>query len=170
MTKHFAIATLLALMTLPAAAHEARVVAGGEYEIEVGWRTEPAIEDVLNNVDFFVFREDGTPVSVRGGDSLDVTFEVLYLRDDAFNAQVLARRSLGSDLNQDFVNAGRYNIPFIPTKDGAYGFRLTGTIEGHPINETFVCEGGSLSDDEAFDCVDDAVTFPLGVTSRYRDN
>lgn len=170
MTKQFAIAALLALMALPAAAHEPREVAGGLYEIEVGWRTEPTFEDVLNNIDFFVLRADGTPVSVRDGDSLDVTFEVLYLRSDAFNAQVLARRNLGNGLIQDFVNSSRYNVPFIPTKDGAYGFKLTGTIEGHPISEKFVCGGGSQSAEEAFECVQDAVTFPLPTWSRYTDN
>ena len=168
--KRFVITALMAMAVTPVVAHEAREVAGGEYEIEVGWRTEPAFEDVLNNVDFFVVREDGTPVSVRAGDSLDVTFEVLYLRTDAPNAQVLARRTLGNGLIQDFVNPSRYNIPFIPTKDGAYGFKLTGTIEGHPINETFICEGGSQNEDEDFACVDNATTFPFGTWSRYLDN
>lgn len=168
--KRIAIATLMMLAMTPAGAHEAREVAGGEYEIEVGWRTEPAIEDVLNNVDFFVVREDGTPVSLRAGDSLDVNFEVLFLRHDDFNAQVLARSNLGNQLNQDFVNASRYNIPFIPTKDGAYGFHLTGTIEGHAIDEVFVCGAGSQSGDEAFDCVSNAKTFPFGTWSRYLDN
>ena len=83
---------------------------------------------------------------------------------------MLARGDLGSDLNQDFVNASRYNIPFIPTKNGAYGFRLTGTIEGHAVDETFVCGAGSQSIDEAFDCVTNAVTFPFGTWSRYIDN
>ena len=168
--KRYVIATLMALAAAPVAAHEPREVADGLYEIEVGWRTEPAIEDVLNNLDFFVVRADGTAVSVRDGDSLDVNFEVLYLADDDFSAPVLAHRDLGSDLNQDFVNASRYNIPFIPTKNGAYGFRLTGTIEGHAVDETFVCGAGSQSIDEAFDCVTNAVTFPFGTWSRYIDN
>lgn len=163
-------AMLLSMIAFSAAAHEGRSVAGGALQIEVGWRTEPAIEDVLNNFDLFVERDDGTPVSVRAGAEIDLSIEVLFLRRDTPSSPILAHETLEGELKQDFVNPSRYNIPFIPTKDGAYGFHLTGTIEGHPIDEVFICGGGSQSDDEAFDCVDDAQSFPFGTRARYRDN
>lgn len=165
------IAAIVAVsFSLSAWAHEPRDVVGGQYEIEVGFRIEPAHEDSDNRFDFFVFRADGSPVSVRGGDQLDVNVTVLFLSEDRFDAPVLAAKNLGNRLRQDFVNPARYNIDFVPTVSGAYGFHLVGTIEGNPIDERFVCEGGSLAGSRAFDCVSFPVTFPLGPNSRYRKN
>jgi hypothetical protein len=62
----------------------------------------------------------------------------------------------------------RYNTSFKPTADGAYAFRVTGTVQdvtggGQPvqIDETFVCGAGTRdARGRSFGCVEDPQAFP----------
>ena len=56
-------------------AHENRQVGG--YTLAVGFRAEPAFEDVVNAIDIFVNRtSDGKAISVRDGDVVTLSVEV----------------------------------------------------------------------------------------------
>jgi hypothetical protein len=184
----------------PAFAHETRVFGDGFYVVVVGWHEEPAFEDEGNGLDFFISYDtsgdgechehegeehegeehepDCIPVDVGAGDVVDLDVRVLYLRDDAFDAQVLASDPLEGDLVQAFGDPSRYTIFLKPNVEGAYGFRVSGTIhkvdQDEPAvvlqNEKFVCGGGTQGD-EAFDCVEDILQpFPRGAFSSYRND
>jgi len=161
----------ITLTSLDASAHERREVVGGEYRLTVGWRVEPAFEDVSNAVDIFVVRlPSGEPVSVRDGDDLDLNVSLLYLDDEEFGADILASRDMGNGISQDFSNPSRYNLAVTPTRDGAYGILVEGTIEGNVVSELYVCGNGSLSATSSYDCIEDPEVFPDRLRDRYRDN
>ena len=131
-------------------AHENRQVGG--YTVTVGFRGEPAFEDVVNAVDIFVNRtSDGKAISVRDGDVVDLSVEVQLREDDDFDAAILAAALLQETPRQDFAASNRYNAWFKPTHNGAYAFPITGIISdtSNPqagdqvIDETYVCSGGT---------------------------
>jgi hypothetical protein len=159
-------------------AHENRQVGG--YTLTVGFRAEPAFEDVVNAIDIFVSRtSDRKPISVRDGDVVNLSVEVQLRKTDDFNAEILASALLRETPQQDFAAPDRYNAWFKPTHDGAYAFRVVGVIEDasdpagvgvQAINETYVCGNGTQSTTSRFNCVEDPQTFPGKSSAGYRDN
>jgi uncharacterized protein YggL (DUF469 family) len=158
-------------------AHENRQVGG--YTVTVGFRAEPAFEDVVNAVDIFINRtSDGKAISVRDGDVVDLSVEVQLREVDEFDASILAAALLQEKPSQDFAASNRYNAWFKPTHDGAYAFRVTGVISDasdpqagdQAIDETYVCGGGSQSGTSRFNCVQDPQTFPGKAGAGYRNN
>lgn len=118
---------------------------------------------------------------------MNIQADALYLTDDAFNAQVRNSKKLKGDLAQDFSGSSRYNIYFKPNVGGAYGFKLTGSIQHKGSDQSFpspgliltlsgnqgkwVRGGGSQSTEESFGCVRDIQQpFPFGPPSNYRDD
>jgi hypothetical protein len=160
-----------------AQAHENRQVEG--YTVTVGFRVEPAFEDVVNAVDIFINRSsDDKAISVRDGDVVGLTVEVQVREDDTYDAAILAAARLKEEPRQDFAASNRYNAWFKPTHDGAYAFHIKGTIsdasdpqEGlQVINDTYVCGGGTQSSTSRFNCVEDPQTFPGKPAAGYRNN
>jgi hypothetical protein len=158
-------------------AHENRQV--GAYTLAVGFRAEPAFEDVVNAIDIFVNRtSDGKAISVRDGDVVDLSVEVQLREADDFNAEILAAALMRESPRQDFAASNRYNAWFKPTHDGAYAFRVVGLIsdasdlEAGPqaIDAIFVCGGGTQSSTSRFNCVEDPQTFPGKPPAGYRNN
>jgi hypothetical protein len=157
--------------------HENREVGG--YTVTVGFRAEPAFEDVVNAVDIFVNRtSDGKAVSVRDGDVVNLSVEVQLREDEDVDASILAAALLAEKPRQDFAASNRYNAWFKPTHDGAYAFRITGVISDvsdpqagdHAVDETYVCGDGTQSSTSRFNCVQDPQTFPGKAGAGYRDN
>lgn len=158
-----AAAVLGALVSVQAMAHEPRVI-GGDCNVEVGWQTEPALEDADNFAVIIIEDCGGTPVAAS---DIHLTVKALRLKSAAYNAQILNQASLGS------MNAidGFASVQITPSVDGAYGFVIDGTIAGRNINnEKFVCGGGSLAAGEAFDCVVNQKVFPGPAINRYVPN
>jgi uncharacterized protein YggL (DUF469 family) len=160
-----------------AQAHENRQV--GDYTLAVGFRAEPAFEDVANAIDIFVNRAiDGKAISVRDGDMVILFVEVQFREVDDFSAEVVATALLQEQPRQDFAASNRYNAWFKPTHDGAYAFRVVGVIadDGDPkagaqaIDETFVCGNGTQSTTSRFNCVEDPQPFPGKAKDGYADN
>jgi hypothetical protein len=158
-------------------AHENRQVGG--YTVAVGFRAEPAFEDMVNAVDIFLNRtSDGKAISVRDGDNVNLSVEVQLREVDDFEAAILAAALLQETPRQDFATSNRYNAWFKPTHDGAYAFRVTGVISddsdpqvgAQAIDETFVCGDGTQSSTSRFNCVQDPQTFPGKARAGYRDN
>lgn len=116
---------LMTLSAPPAAAHEARTVDG--IDMEVGWGTEPAYAGETNSVQILL-NHGGTPVTDLG-DTLKV--EVSF-GDQTQEFQIEPFFEPG-----DFGTPGDYRAFLIPTRAGTYSFHLSGTIEGHHIDETF---------------------------------
>jgi hypothetical protein len=158
-------------------AHEERHVGG--YTVTVGFRAEPAFEDVVNAVDIFLNRtSDDKAISVRDGDVVNLSVEVQLREDDELDAEILAAALLEEEPRQDFAAGNRYNAWFKPTHDGAYAFRVTGVISDasdpqageQAIDETYVCGDGTRSATSRFNCVQDPQTFPGKAGTGYRNN
>jgi hypothetical protein len=137
--------------------------------MECGFRNEPAFEGEINAVDIFISRaSDSRPIDTSVGDVVDLTVVVQYRAAETFSSAVVASTPLEQKPSKAFGTTNRYNAYFRPNVDGAYGFRITGTISdlSDPvagqvtIDETFVCGGGSLAPPSAFNCVRDAQPFP----------
>jgi hypothetical protein len=118
-----AIAAGLILATAPAAsAHERRAV--GTYTLVVGWLSEPAYLNQPNALDLRVSRtDDGSAV-----EGLERTLK----------AEATAEgKALNVELRPRFRTPGAYDGRLLPTAEGVFKFRITGTIEGNQVDETF---------------------------------
>ena len=172
-----AVGAMLCVGVAAVQAHENREVGG--YTLAVGFRAEPAFEDVVDAIDIFVNRtSDGKAISVRDGDLVTLSVEVQLREVDDFDASILAAALLQENPRQDFAASDRYNAWFKPTHDGAYAFQVIGVISDtsdpqagdQAIDETFVCGGGTQSSTSRFNCVEDPQTFPGKPRAGYFPN
>jgi len=115
---------LLLGLAATASAHEHREV--GDYELTVGFTGEPALVNEPNGLDLRVqlgHGDDGTPVEGL---------------QDTLDAEIsFAGETKELELRARFGQPGAYTSDIIPTAEGAYTFRIVGTIEGMEIDETF---------------------------------
>lgn len=136
---------LLAL-ALPgtALAHERRTIAGGKYDVVVGWNVEPAYAGQMNGVTLRIMNA-GTTTPVMGADK---SLKIAIL-------QGASTQSL--QLTPVFGQDGMYMANVMPTRVGDYRFVFTGNINGDAVNETFDSADGK------FDGVQSAsaVQFPV---------
>jgi hypothetical protein len=133
----------LALGVAGVSAHEHREV--GDYELTVGFWTEPAIVDEPNGLSLDVqlgHGDEGTPV-----EGLEETLQA----EVAFGGQTMPL-----ELSAAFGMPGRYRADFIPTEPGTYSFRIFGSIEGMELDETFTGGPDTFSEVES----KDALNFP----------
>jgi len=139
---------LLAVFLLPgsALAHERRQLAGGKYDVVVGWDVEPAYVDMKNAAGIRI-TQAGTSTPVTGADK---TLKV-NIRQGA-NTKAF---SLGAVFGQD----GYYLADIVPTRAGDYQWIFTGTINGDQVNETFDTADGKFDAVEAAN----ALQFPLAL-------
>jgi len=115
------------LVSLPATmalAHEEHKVAN--YNVEVGFGTEPAYAGVTNSAQLIITNNDkpvtdakGLKVAVSTGDTEPKQFPLEPFWSD------------------DFGQPGDYRAFFIPTAPGAYTFRITGTLGGKKIDQSY---------------------------------
>ena len=71
------VGVLLGVGAAAVQAHEVRQI--GAYTLVVGFRAEPAFEDVANAIDISINRTaDNKAISVRDGDSVDLQVEVQF--------------------------------------------------------------------------------------------
>lgn len=144
------------LFTTPTVAHESRMIGDGAIQARVGWGEEPTFEKNINAFELII--EDDMVI-----EDPDLTVHVLYLKDDAPDAEIVASQMLKGDLLRSSSDPNRFNIWFLPTKAGVYGFIVKGMINGTMIDEKFICEGGSLDPNgSSFACVDRLQGFPGG--------
>ena len=139
-----ALAALAAIALIPltfatmADAHERRNV--GPYQLVVGWLLEPAFAGDMNAAFLRVTDTRATPPKPVEG--LDET-----LRVEIFHA------GLGTPLKLGFRDIhgqpGSYAADFVPTKEGAYTFRIVGKIETLDIDERFESGPGRFDEVES---------------------
>jgi hypothetical protein len=100
----------------PSAAHDHVIV--GEFELIVGWTTEPAIVGSLNGLDLGIERHllNGSTEWVSGvAGNLTATLRT-------------GSASVVKALSPQFGQPGWYTFDVIPTREGAYSVRLVGTL------------------------------------------
>lgn len=123
---HYSLLTVLMILTgavllLPEAAmaRESRTV--GDYDITVGFITEPPVENDTN----------GLRVQIAQGDQLVEGIE------PALQAQAIYGDQARNLPLMATGEPGVYTSVFIPTLPGEYSFRLLGKINDQDIDETF---------------------------------
>ncbi len=125
---------LIALFLAPgtALAHERRTIAGGKYDVVVGWDVEPAYVDMKNAAGIRIM-DAGTTNPVTGADK---TLKV-QIRQGA-STQAFPLRAV-------FGQNGYYVADILPTRDGEYQWIFSGTINGDAVNETFDTADGKFN-------------------------
>lgn len=123
------VTALLILLVLPAAAHEEREV--GQFLIEFGWRSEPALTGQINGPELFVhlLNADGS----EGDPVEDGDFQVTITFGDTST-------TVGLVPAED--DPGHYVATIIPMLPGDYSFELTGNANGTAIDEIFTSADG----------------------------
>ena len=115
---------LVPLLALPASAHGEHKV--DRYTVEVGFGTEPAYDGVINSVQLII-SNNGRPVTDAKGLKVAVT------TGDAEPRQLPLEPYFGDD----FGTPGDYRAFFIPTTPGAYTFKVTGTLGGRKVDQSY---------------------------------
>jgi len=115
---------LVPLLAVPASAHGEHKVAN--YTLEVGFGTEPGYAGVTNSVQVTI-SNNGKPVTDAKG------LKVAVSTGDAEPRQMPLQPYFGDD----FGEPGDYRAFFIPTAPGAYTFKLTGSLGGKKINQSY---------------------------------
>lgn len=112
-------------------AHERREVA--EYTFVIGFLNEPALLNQPNSLDLRISRtEDEAPI-----EGLEETLQV----------EVTAQgETMELNVTPRFNAPGAYNGHFMPTAEGTYTFRVSGTIEDNEVDETFTSGPGTFSE------------------------
>ena len=119
-----AVAVLLVPLAGPASAHGEHKV--DRYTVEVGFGTEPAYAGVINSVQLII-SNNGKPVTNAKGLKVAVT------TGDAEPRQMPLEPYFGDD----FGTPGDYRAFFIPTAPGAYTFKVTGTLGGKKVDQSY---------------------------------
>jgi hypothetical protein len=115
---------LVVPLAAPASAHEKHKV--DKYTVEVGFGTEPAYAGVINSVQLLI-SNNGKPVSDADG------LKVAVSTGDAQPKEI----PLEPYWSDDFGTPGDYRAFFIPTAPGAYTFKVTGSLGGRQVNQSY---------------------------------
>jgi hypothetical protein len=115
---------LLVLALAPAvAAHSGTTV--GPYELELGWRAEPAVVGKANAVQVAVAEhESGQPVADLAPGDLVVTVSTVGRDSTTLSLAPASRAS----------SQGTYEAAFVPPAAGDYSFHVTGSIHGTAVD------------------------------------
>jgi hypothetical protein len=115
---------LVPLLAASASAHGEHKV--DNYTVEVGFGTEPAYAGVTNSVQLII-SSNGRPVTDAKGLKVAVT------TGDAEPKKMVLQPYFGAD----FGEPGDYRAFFIPTAPGPYTFKVTGTLGGKKVDQSY---------------------------------
>lgn len=115
---------LVPLLAASASAHGEHKV--DNHTVEVGFGTEPAYAGVTNSVQLII-SNNGKPVTDAKGLKVAVT------TGDAEAKEMLLQPYFGAD----FGEPGDYRAFFIPTAPGPYTFKVTGTLGGKKVDQSY---------------------------------
>lgn len=130
-----AIAVLAALVGGPSIslAHERRTLAGGKYEVVVGWDTEPAYVNQRNAAGIRISKAGTIPAeAVTGAEKM----LKVQIRQGA--------QTRTFDLRAVFGQPGYYVADILPTRAGDYVWTFVGGIGADQVNETFDSADGKF--------------------------
>ena len=119
-----AVAVLLVPLAGPASGHGEHKV--DRYTVEVGFGTEPAYAGVINSVQLII-TNNGKPVTDAKG------LKVAVSTGDSEPKQM----ALEPYFSDEFGTPGDYRAFFIPTAPGAYTFKVTGTLGGRKVDQSY---------------------------------
>lgn len=140
----------LFLFPLAASAHEG--VEAGSYLLTIGWVSEPVIVDQPNGLDLFIAPKEGEEHTEgethTEGDAhaQGVTGAEATLKFTVTYGSV----SQSYDILPVNGEPGRYTTTIIPTREGQYTFKFTGTINGEAVDVTFEPEEVGSAGQRAF--------------------
>ena len=146
------VAVFLTLFPLAASGHEQREVAGGQYELVVGFLDEPAFVGLKNGLDLRVSRPAVASASPAAGETAQGTAEGTPVEGLVGSLQAsvaYGEETMELELESQFGEPGAYRAIFFPTAEGDYTFRISGQIEGVAIDETFTSAPEGFSPVEA---------------------
>ena len=145
------IAVLIALLSVPslALAHERRTVAGGKYDLVVGWDTEPPYVNQKNGASIRISRAGTNPAQPVTGAEKTLRVELRQ-----------AGQSRAFDLRAVFGQPGYYVADIVPTRAGDYVWTFSGSIGGDAVNETFDTADGKFEGVTAGTAVEFPVAAP----------
>jgi hypothetical protein len=118
------VAVLLPLLAVPALAHGEHKV--DRYTFVVGFGTEPGYAGVTNSVQVIISNNDKPVTDAKG-------LKVAVSTGDAEPKEMPLEPFFG----QGWGDQGDYRAFFIPTTPGAYTFKVTGTLGGKKIDESY---------------------------------
>ena len=121
-TMMFATVLLSAFLVSQAYAHE--TVSVEQYDIEVGWGTEPPVVEIRNNIVFKVTESSETANTFVGVKNAFRNLETIA---------IFGGITKNIDINSD-SRLGYYYSPIIPTKTGSYEIGIKGEINGTPVD------------------------------------
>jgi hypothetical protein len=114
-----AVLVFFAFVVAPAQAHGHTEV--GDYELEIGFHVEPALQGEPNGLDLFVTNHDtGEPVN---GLENSLRVEIIF---GASTRELELRPQFGQD--------GAYTADVLPTEVGDYTWHIWGDVEGTPVD------------------------------------
>jgi hypothetical protein len=117
-------ALLVPLLAVPASAHGEHKV--DKYTFVVGFGTEPGYAGVTNSVQLII-SNNGKPVTDAKG------LKVAVSTGDAEPKEMALEPYFGEGWGEQ----GDYRAFFIPTAPGAYTFKVTGTLGGKKIDQSY---------------------------------
>jgi hypothetical protein len=130
MTVVVAFVTILTVLAAaPALAHQGKEL--GDYQVEVGFSVEPAVQNQMNGVELFVETRDGQKVE---GVEKTVQFEVRA-----------GGKTRTVQVHPVWQDPGHYVGEFMPTLAGDYVFQMKGKINDLAVDETFESGPGRFS-------------------------
>lgn len=144
------VAILVAAFAGTVSAHETREV--GDYELTVGFVSEPAIVGELNGIQLNVTRISGGDEESEPVAGVAQTLQAAIIHGDQ-TREVELRPVFGED--------GSYTADVIPTSAGTYAFQFVGEIEGQEVDQTFRSGPDTFSDVESRSDIE----FPGGGTA-----
>jgi hypothetical protein len=126
---------LIALLFVPtsALAHERRTIAGGKYDVTVGWDVEPAFEGQQNGAGIRITKAGTDPAQPVEGAEKTLKVQIRQggqMREFA--------------LHTVFQKPGYYVADIVPTRSGDYQWTFVGQIENDQVNETFDTADGKF--------------------------
>jgi hypothetical protein len=139
------LAWLTTLVSTPeTTARETRRVAGGRYELTVGFLTEPAYEGEPNGLYLRVGEvpavEGAAPPTAAVALAPTATLEALTPTPQP-GTELTAEVAFGPDVRQlrlePDAQPGVFRAVFVPTQPGDYAFRIRGMLDGEEIAEEF---------------------------------
>jgi hypothetical protein len=141
-------AVLCALLAAPSItlAHERRTVAGGKYDVVVGWDTEPAFVSQKNAASIRISKAGTNPAEPVTGAENSLKVEI---RQGA--------QTKSFDLRAVFGQPGYYVADLLPTRAGDFQWTFSGTIGSDQINEKFDSADGKFDGVKA----SSALEFPI---------
>src|SRR5258708_30098422 len=129
-----AVVLLTFALSSVASAHEKRTIAGGKYDVKVGWKNEPAVVSQPNGATIEI-KKAGTQDAVIG---VEKTLQVKI----ALGGKELMTLPLVTLTS----TPGTYVAEFTPPATGSYVWTFVGSIEDNLINEEFDSGPGTFDD------------------------